>query len=573
MAAPFPPMYSACVRMLTLVALAAPLSSSGSEIDDVDDTAVPANGRPNILLIVVDDMGFSDLGSFGGEIKTPNLDRLALEGIRFSNFHGATMCSPSRAMLMTGVDSHLAGFGNMLEELSPNQKGKPGYEGYLSERVVTLPTLLSDAGYHTYMAGKWHLGSGIGKGAAFRGFQRSFVLDSGGASHFDDMRPAYAPSPDIKANYWQDGVKLDTLPDDFDYSSEYYVDRMIEYLGDEREAEQPFFAYLSFTAPHWPLQAPDDAIERQRGRYDEGYDRLAAARLKRQKELGLVPPDARRSGRSPKEKPWEELDSKQRKIEIRAMEIYAAMIDEVDSNTGRLIDFLEVNGELDNTAIIFMSDNGPEGHDLDETWPMEAFPEIRQTIDAAHDFSYEAMGREGSYVLYGPNWANAGSPAFRLHKGFPTEGGTHVAAFARVPGIIREPAVVDEFVFVADVMPTILQIAGIEHPGDEYQGRSVEPMTGVSFMPLLSGEKGTDERTTGIELLGKRAIRAGDWKLVHIPSPWGTDDWQLFNLKDDLAESNDVSAGFPEMVNTLKVAWEDYARVNNVIIPDWVSGY
>lgn len=531
------------------------------------------SARPNILLIVVDDMGFSDLGSFGGEISTPNLDRLAYEGIRFTNFVSSPMCSPARAMMLTGVDSHLAGFGNMLEELSPNQKGQPGYEGYLNDRVVTLPSLLKDAGYRTYIAGKWHLGSGTGKGAAYRGFERSFVLDSGGASHFDDMRPAYAPSPDIKANYWQDGVKLDALPDDFEYSSEYYVDRMIDYLDDDQE-DQPFFAYLSFTAPHWPLQAPDEAIDRQARRYDDGYDALAEARLIQQMRLGILPLDAVRSERSPNERPWDELDENQKQVEIRAMEVYAAMIEEVDRHTGRVIDLLESQDKLDNTLIVFLSDNGPEGHDLDETWPMEAFPEIRQTIDATHDFSFDAMGREGSYVLYGPNWANAGSPAFRLHKGFPTEGGTRVAAFIRYPEEISNSAMTDDFVFVADVTPTILDVAGVEHPGTTYQGRAIEPMTGRSILPLIRGEAGNETgRVTGMELLGKRAIRVGVWKLVHMPSPWGNDDWQLFNLVEDVGETRDLSAIFPDRVESLKSSWAEYARQNGVIIPDWVSGY
>jgi arylsulfatase len=540
-------------------------------------SAASSPDRPNILLIVVDDMGFADLGSFGGEIDTPNLDRLAYEGIRFSNFNSATVCSPARAMMLTGVDSHLSGFGNLLEEMSPNQQGLPGYEGYLNDRVVTLPTLLRDAGYRTYMAGKWHLGSGAGKGAAYHGFEKSFVLDSAGASHFADMRPAYAPSPDVKASYWENGVKLEALPDDFDYSSQFYVDRMIEYLEDDRDSdaeEPPFFAYLSFTAPHWPLQAPDEAIARQAGRYDDGYDALAETRLVQQMRLGILPIDAVRSSRSPKEVPWEELDDEQQKVEIRAMEIYAAMIEEVDRHTGRLIDLLESQGKLDNTLVVFLSDNGPEGHDLDETWSMDMFPEIRKTIDATHDFSYESMGREGSYVLYGPNWANAGSPAFRLHKGFPTEGGTRVAAFVRYPKEIANSAITDDFVFIADVTPTILDMAGIEHPGTSYQGREIEPMTGRSIAPLIRGEGGNDTgRVTGMEVMGKRAIRVGIWKLMHMPSPWGNDDWQLFNLADDPGETRDLSGIFPDRADALKATWEEYAQQNGVILPDWVSGY
>jgi len=543
-----------------------------------DDSPAPTpdggkNARPNILLIVVDDMAYSDLGSFGGEIPTPNLDRLAYEGVRFSNFHAAPVCSPSRAMLLTGVDAHRVGLGNMLEELSPNQKGQPGYEGYLHERVVTITELLREAGYRNYLSGKWHLGTGESAGPMARGFDHEFSLGAGGASHFPDMRPAYAPSPEIKADYWEDGVRLTEPPHGFEYSSQIYVDKMIEYLGDH-ETSQPFFAYLSFTAPHWPIQAPGEAISRHTGNYDDGYDVLATERLARAQEMGLLPQNAVRNERSPKEVPFADLDEERRKFEIRAMEVYAAMIDEVDLHTGRLIEFMMSRGLLENTIIIFLSDNGAEGHDLDETWPMKDFPEIRKTIDATHDFSYENIGRPGSYTLYGPNWANAGAPAFRLHKGFPTEGGTHVAAFVHYPELISTPAISNDFIFVKDVAPTILEFAGVEHPGTRFDGRSIESMTGISFMSTLRGAKRPDsDRVTGIEIFGKRAIRSGDWKLVHMPEPYGIDDWQLFNVKDDISESRDLSAEFPDKLEELKAHWEDYAERNNVIIPDWVSGY
>ena len=529
--------------------------------------------RPNILLIVVDDMGIADLGAFGGEIETPNLDELAYAGVRLTNFHASPMCSPSRAMLLTGVDNHLAGFGNMLEELAPNQKDKPGYEGYLNERVVTVAKLLQDAGYRTYVSGKWHLGTGP-SGPSQRGFGRSFVLITGGASHFADMRPAYAPSPDIKANYWEGGAQLDELPSQFRYSSEFYVDRLIDFLDEDRDSEQPFFAFLSFTAPHWPLQAPDEAIAQQAGRYDAGYDVISEQRLARMKELGLVPPDARRSPRSPKEIPWSELTEEQRRVEIRAMEIYAAMVEQVDTHSGRLFKYLGSTGALDNTVVIFLSDNGAEGHDLDETWPRDAFPKIRKTIDESHDFSYENMGRPGSYVLYGPNWANAGAPAFNLHKGFPTEGGTRVAAFVHYPAAFQSAAIVDDFVHIKDIAPTLLDLLGVEQPNGTYANRPVEPISGMSVLPLLSGgEPGPVGRVMGTELLGKAAIRAGPWKLVLMPEPYGNGTWQLHNLEEDLAEVRDLAAQYPDKVAELERHWDEYAQRNGVILPDWVSGY
>lgn len=557
---------------LFIVTLALVVSCNGEISAAESDDSV---ARPNILLIVVDDMAYADLGSFGGEIPTPHLDQLAFEGIRFSNFHAGSTCSPTRAMMLTGVDSHRAGLGNMLEELAPNQKGQPGYEGFLNDRVVTLPRLLQQSGYRTYMTGKWHLGTGKGKGAAYRGFDRSFVLDSGGASHFDDMRPAYAPSPDIKANYWRDKQKLDSLPDDFEYSTQYYADQMIDFLQDHEPSEQPFFAYLSYTAPHWPIQAPDEAVARHKGNYDVGYDVIAEQRLARMKALGLIPESAMRSSRSPKEKPWVELNEEEKRFEIRAMEIYAAMIEEIDVHTGRVIDYLDASGLRDNTIIIFMSDNGAEGHDLDETWSMELFPDIRKTIDSSHDFSYEAMGKPGSYLLYGPNWANAGSPAFQLFKAFPSEGGTRVTAFVNYPPANKRSGIEDDFVYVTDLTPTILELAGVEHPGSSFDGRPVEPVTGESFARLLRGDEWTapPDRVVAAELFGKRVVWSGDWKLVHMPQPYGIDDWQLFNLADDVGEAHDVSADHKVVVERLNSYWDEYARENNVIIPDWVSGY
>ena len=350
--------------------------------------------RPNILLIVADDMGFTDLGAFGGENETPNLDALALGGLRLTNFHAMPTCSPTRAALLTGVDPHLAGLGNMAEEMAPNQEGQPGYEGYLNDGVVTIATLLRDAGYRTYLTGKWHLGKTEDTGPAARGFERSFSLLAGG-THFDDMRPSYAPTPDVKAGYRDGPELLDALPDSFEYSSEFYVDRLIEYLETDAEDERPFFAFLSFTAPHWPLQAPDEAIARFSGRYDEGYDVLFDRRFARLKELDLLPKHADASERPPKAIPWEELSAEDKKVQARAMEIYAAMVAELDRHTGRLIDYLKHAGQFEDTVVLFLSDNGAEGHDLDDTWPADKFPDIRKTIDAAHDFSYENMGRPG----------------------------------------------------------------------------------------------------------------------------------------------------------------------------------
>ena len=537
--------------------------------------------RPNIVLIVVDDMGFADLGSFGSEIPTPNLDELAYNGVRLTNFITAPACSPTRAMLLTGVDNHLAGLGNLAEELAPNQRDQPGYEGYLNDRVVTVPTLLQDAGYRTYMTGKWHLGNTVETGPSRRGFDRSFGMLTN-ASHFSDMLPAYSPDPNAKAKYREDDMLLSELPNNFDYSSQFFVDRLIKYIDNDKadRGDSPFLAYLAFSAPHWPLQAPDQAIAEFSGKYSAGHDIVAASRLEKQKALGIIPKTAGFGALSPKGKPWLDLSSQERRTESRGMEIYAAMISEIDRHTGKLITYLKETNQFDNTVIIFMSDNGAEGHDFDDTWPEAAFPKIRANLLDKHDFSYENMGRENSYTFYGPNWARASSPSLRMFKGFTTEGGVRSAAFVHFPQLLA-PHIESNSVLVKDLAATILDLADINHPGNRYQDRDIEPMSGQSVLALLSEKKGLSNsagksaspRVQVDELFGKRSVRVEEWKMVHMPPPWGTGEWQLYDLSADLAETNDLAGNMPAKVSELKAYWEDYAKSNNIILPDWVSGY
>jgi arylsulfatase len=348
---------------------------------------------------------------------------------------------------------------------------------------------------------------------------------------------------------------------------------MIEYLDADDGGASPFFGYLAFSAPHWPLQAPDTALEAFRGRYDEGYDVVLERRLVEQKRLGLIPADAVAAARSPKGRPWKELDEPGRAVEARAMEVYAAMIAEIDRHTGRLIDYLGNRGMLDNTVVIFLSDNGAEGHDLDDTWPADQFPEIRAVIDQRHDFSLENMGRPGSYTFYGPNWARVSAPAFRLFKAFPTEGGVRTAAFAWYPPRFPGGTLVDDLVLVRDIAPTILGLAGVRHPGGEYRGREVQPMTGRSAVDLLAGGAESAVRLHVDEAIGKISVRRGAWKMVRMPPPHGTGSWELYDLDSDLAERRDLAASRPEIVAELEAAWNRYVDDNGVILPDWLSGY
>ena len=532
--------------------------------------------RPNILLIVADDLGYTDLGVYGSEIETPNLDELARGGQIFSQFYSSSMCSPTRAMLLSGMDNHRAGVGNLYAKLADNQKGQTGYQGYLRNRVASLPELLQAGGYHTYITGKWHLGESEEHSPAARGFEKSWVLAESGAGHFSNMQSLSGPG---QAIYRENGRKLDSLPAEF-YSTRFYADKMIDYIGQGLGDGRPFFAYLAFTAVHFPLQAPGESIEKYSGRYDEGYDVLHAQRFQRLKELGIIPAGTEAFPPLPAEKPWDRLTGQERRVSARSMEIYAAMIDDLDRYVGKVMDYLKDAGEYDNTLVFFMSDNGAEGHRLDD-----GLIPLREWSHQCCDNSYGNMGNADSYVMLGPNWARAATGPFRMFKGFTTEGGIRVPAFIHYPAYIQSGEVRKEILTVMDVMPTLLEIANISHPGTEFNGREVLPMQGRSLVGLLGrGTPAAAERefSMGWELLGKRAYRKGDWKIVWQPDqdtwePWtdgiNTEQWQLYNLADDLAEMRDLSVQHPQKRHELISLWKDYVQENNVILPNWISGY
>lgn len=546
--------------------------------------AATAVSKPNVLLIVVDDVGFSDLGFFGSEIPTPTLDALAADGVSFSNFHVAPTCSPTRAMLLSGVDSHLAGLGNMFEELAPNQKGKPGYEGYLHERVAPLPALFQDAGYHTYMSGKWHLGLEDDQAPTQRGFDKAFALLEGGAGHFSDMQSLWQTEVGNrgKAKYRENGEILENLPKTFDYSSQFYVDKLMAYLEDtppnDHGATSPFFAYLAFTAPHWPLQAPPEAIARHKGKYDAGYEVLAEQRLAQQKTLGILPASATLSPRPPDAPAWADLTREQQALSARRMEIYAAMIDEVDRQLTRLIDFLKTKQLFDNTIIVFLSDNGAEGHSLDALFPEAVFPKAREWVLGTFQYDLDALGSADSYVLYGPGWGWAATSAFRGYKAYVTQGGTRAPAFISFPKRLASGIRRPELVSVKDIAPTLLELADIPNPDGSFRGRAVERITGESMLPLLNKHSvkpaaSSKPRVLGYELFGKRSLRQGQWSAVEMYKPQGSGTWQLYDLETDLAEQNDLARTNPEKLNELIQLWQEYAAINNVVIPDWNSGY
>ena len=513
---------------------------------------------PNILLIVADDLGYSDIGSFGGEIATPTLDHLAHEGLRLSNFHVLPSCSPTRSVLMSGTDNHVAGMGTMGEMLTPEIEGRPGYEGYLNFQVAALPEVLRAGGYHTYMAGKWHLGAERETSPFSRGFEQTFMLVPGGGSHWSDLRPL---SPLQPMTYRRNGEVVEELPEDF-YSTTYYTDMLLQFIEQNQGDGKPFFAYLSYTAPHDPLHAPKEYIDKYRGRYDEGWDVLREDRLRALKDLGIVPEDARSFPRLPSVEAWDEMSPQDRQEAARDMEVYAAMIDYMDEQIQRVFDYLEEIGEYDNTVIIFFSDNGANGA------PPTAYPGQTEEYLGSFDNSMENRGLRNSYIEPGPGWAQASMAPSRMFKGFTAEGGIRSPILVKLPGETPNAGTVNHsFFHVRDIMPTILDIAGIEHPR-EINVHRVVPMHGTSVLDLFAGNvevPSAEVSQVGYELFGLRAFFDGDWKILWMPPPFGPGEWELFDLARDPAEMNDLSGDYPEKLAEMVALWEQYKEDNGVL--------
>jgi arylsulfatase len=522
--------------------------------------------RPNILLIVVDDMGYSDIGAFGGEIATPTIDSLAASGVRMTNFYVGPTCSPTRSMLMSGNDNHVAGLGNMNEALTPNQVGQPGYEGYLNYRVVSLASLLHKAGYHTYMAGKWHLGEEPEHDPAKRGFEKSFTLLEGGASHFDDEWMMYA---NYTPTYRENGVRTH-VPRGF-YSTEFYTDKTIQYI-DQQGDDEPFFAYLSYTAVHDPLHLPDDWLDRYADKYAMGYNALREQRLSRMKQLGIVP-DSTVLGPWLQMVPhWDDLSAEQQMSTARRMELYAAMVSNIDFHIGRLVSYLEEAGKLDDTMIIFFSDNGANGAD------MHMYPDTDEAwVERNSDNRFSNWGRRGSRIAQGAGWAQASSTPFRLFKAFIAEGGIRSPLIISGPPLAREGETLDAIAHVMDIAPTLLDIAGATYPGPDKDGIPV-PQRGRSMVSLLAARKDSirsDDDFLAWEFFDWRAVRMSNWKATWIAAPFGAGDWQLFDMAKDPGESNDVSDQFSNVTQVLADKWDSYADDVGVIpqeATDWPDG-
>ena len=516
--------------------------------------------KPNILIIVADDRGYSDIGAFGGEIATPTLDRLANEALRLTNFHVLPSCSPTRSVLLSGVDNHLAGIGTMGEFRTPEMEGYPGYAGYLNFEVAALPELLRAGGYRTYMTGKWHLGDEPETRPHARGFQETFALMPGGGSHWSDRRPLSPPQMMI---YTRNGMTVESLPDDF-YSTQYYTDTLLKFLEGDHGDGSPFFAYLSYTVAHDPLHAPKEYIDKYRGTYDSGWDDLRQKRLQALKDLGIMPAAAEPypHPRIASVNAWSEMPNDERENAARDMEVYAAMLDYMDEQILRVFDYLKEIGEYENTMILFFSDNGANG-----ALPM-AYPGQTEEFLNSFDNSLNNRGLVNSYIEMGPGWAQASMSPSRMFKAFTSEGGIRSPLIVKLPGTMSNAgSMSNEFVHVRDIMPTILDIADVSHT-EEFEGRAVRPMQGQSVLEFFSGEAKTPyagAAQVGYELFGLKAFIDGNWKILQMPPPFASGEWELYNLAEDPAEINDLSSKYPEKVGEMVKRWEQYKEYNTVL--------
>ncbi|TAD73946.1 MAG: arylsulfatase [Sphingomonadales bacterium] len=527
--------------LLPLLALAALVGATGpAAAPDASE-----DRRPNVVIILADDVALMDFGAYGGEARTPNIDALAGRGALFTQYRASPLCSPSRAMLLTGMDAHLTGVATIPEVLPAEQKGQPGYRMALEPGVLTLADRLRAAGYRTVMAGKWHMGEEPGEMPQAHGFDRSFALAASGADNWDDRSymPYYKDAP-----WFEDGVET-SLPEDF-YSSRFIVDTAITYLA-ETDPEKPFFAYLPFQAVHIPVQAPQEFIDRYKGRYDVGWEALRKERHQRAQTLGLIPEGTPLAALPPDFRPWNSLSAEDRALYAARMEVNAAMLEAMDFHLGRLIQHLKAKGEYDNTIFIVSSDNGPEPSRGDDNATLSLFHWL-----TGYDIGAETIGGPGHWGFIGPEWAAAAATPGAWFKFYATEGGIRVPLIVAGPGIV--PQRITSPAMVTDVTPTVLDWLKVDPAAS-----AGKPMTGRSLLPVLSGAAesayGPDE-ARAVEVSGNSALYLGDYKITRSVPPVGDGQWRLYNLARDPGETTDLSASEPAMMQRMLAEYAAYAK-------------
>ncbi len=536
-----------CLPLLLLL-LCAACSNSSSETGLESKRDNP----PNILLLVADDLGYADLGIYGGDIQTPNIDALAAQGMLFTQFHTAPYCAPTRAMLLSGNNNHVAGVARQ-GRIGLLDLPVSGYENSLSDRIVPFPRLLRDAGYHTYTVGKWHLGLEAETSPHAAGFSRAFNLLDGAGTHFDAL------------GFFEGGstYRLDEDLVEYPlgrYSTDLYTDRLIEFIDANKDDGNPFFAFAAYTSPHWPLQVPDEYLDLYAGNYDDGYDALRERRFHSLQEAGIIPLSSELPPRNDAITPWEDLTPDEQRRESRKMELYAAMVDNLDDHVGRLLEYLKANDLYENTIIVFMSDNGAAAEDFYNRGTYKEY------LRANFDNSYEKMGTAESFVSYGAQWAEAGSAPFQRHKGYTREGGIVAPMIIAGPGVAAHGAIDSTYLTVMDLAPTFLDIAGVQYPDDG----SVRAMLGKSITGFLAGEADVVHDEDYVVTLyhgGRAYLRQGNWKISNLEPPFDEDDFELFDLSTDPGESRNLADEEPEKLAELIELWDQERRSLGIILP------
>jgi len=483
--------------------------------------------RPNIVLIMADDMGFSDIGCYGSEIATPNLDRLAYHGLRFTQFYNTARCCPTRAALMTGLYQHQAGIGHMVGDY-----GLPSYRGFLNNRCMTIAEVLRTAGYRTYMAGKWHVGENRPHWPIDRGYQRYFGLISGASNYFrldPNRKMAIDDQP-----YIPEG-------DDF-YMTDAFTNNAVKFIEEHGRDETPFFLYVAYTAPHWPMHAWPEDIAKYRGKYRIGWDELRHRRHQRMIEMGIVDakwPLTPRDGRVPA---WDELDEQQKdKWDLR-MAVYAAMIDRMDQGIGKIVSKIKELGKQNNTLIMFLADNGGCAERPNRGKPGAP------------------VGHRDSFVGYEIGWANASNTPFRLYKHWVHEGGISTPLIVYWPAMIKKSRITHQYGHLIDIMATCVDTAGASYP-ETYKGQKITPLEGKSLVPIIENKTRDPNRPIFWEHEGNRAVRINKWKLVsRYPGPW-----ELYNLQTDRTEMNDLSEKYPDRVKEMAAVYDEWAQRCGVV--------
>ncbi len=521
--------------------------------------------QPNVVLILADDLGFSDTQPYGGEISTPFINALANEGVSFTNYHTAASCAPTRSMLLTGVDSHRNGVPNIPEAIPAQQKKQDNYQGVLSHNVVTVASLLYDGGYHTYMAGKWHLGKTPELLPFSRGFEHTLAMADTGSDNWQakPYLPIYK-----KANWTEDGKEA-VMPKDF-YSSELLIDKTIEFIDANKADGKPFFAYVPFLAVHLPVQAPKEFTQRYMQMYNGGWSELRKQRQLRAKKLGIVPMDSKMMTMDTSAQ-WDSFSEEEKRYHAKRMAVYAGMVEAMDYNIGRLVVYLKSSGQYDNTVFIVTSDNGSEASGDDD--PQRA---VAQIFLGLQDYNndYETLGEKGSFNSIGPSFASAAAAPLSYYKFYAGEGGM------RVPLIISGPSIASNkntetfnynkaFTYVTDITPTILDITGVKAAGERYGGKEVQPIIGKTILPVLQGKAAIvhgPQDAIGYEIGGNKALFKGDFKIMYNMGPVGDDEWHLFNIVTDPGETLDLKQNMPERFDSMMADYQVYEK-NNRILP------